>query len=168
MSVHEPPISQTTGTTLKMYEYCVALYDAMINDYAEEEINEQTVKVWRGPITNVVKQLDIPQGVYGKLMEQMYHLECITKLNSGSAGIPSVFVLHHSPASVPWTIPAPKKRLTGDAKAAKVLSVEQRVTDLAKALGGLDIVAVMADFQQRMDKLEKQLDAIKRERTLAT
>lgn len=161
--MHDPPISTATGTVLKLYEYCAALYEVMDNNKQDKVINEQNTVVWCGPITHVIKELQIPAGAYGKVMNQMYHLGCITRITSGSPGIDSVFALHHAPSAVPWTLSQAHKPLTPGGRAAKVRGVEQQVADILQSLGGLDVKAALIEFHKKLESLQQEVNALKRQ-----
>lgn len=166
-----PPKYETPtrgGEVARLYVQCCKFYEAMYETAEVKKIRDLDHLVWSGKVTVLFQSLGIPQGVYGKMMNQLYHLGCITKLIQGSEAVPSEFALHYHPSERPWTTPyragRDKPDLTARVMPATMIQLERRIDDLARTLGGLDLVGVLAEFQKRLDALQLEVNALKTER----
>lgn len=163
---HEVPTRG--GEPLRLYAQCCKLYEAMVPTAEVKDINGSELFVWSGKITILYKSLEIPQGAYGKVMNQLYHLGSITRLIQGSEAVPSEFALHHHPSERAWSLPyrppSDEPDLTGRVMPATIVQLERKVDDIARATGGLDLVSVLAEFQKRLDALQLEVNALKAQR----
>jgi hypothetical protein len=139
----------------KLREYCQLLYDNL-NEAAE--IDPEHGPIWNGLLTNFVVQCGIPRGWYTLVINQLYEMRCLERIQTGTRYQPTVLRIIVSPAEVPWK-KIPRKDLT---TASRFGSLWQAVEDLRKQTGGLNIVEVFRAFEERLDDMQDKLDGMER------
>ena len=75
-------------------------------------------------------------------------------MQRGARGAPTVLVLHSPPTLETWAT-LPDSDLTTRPDAATIL--EQRVDDLTKQIGGIDIAEALKNLETRIQKLEREV-----------
>lgn len=143
-------MSETTPEPTKFQTYCTMLYAHMDS----EAVDEDGDRIWRGRITAIARNLGIPTGTYGKVIKQLRMMGCIEQVVRGSRGIAlSVFVLHYPPTAERFQ-DFGAGNLTGGPNLDRLAA---DVENLKRQIGGLNIVSALAEFEDRLGKIERQL-----------
>jgi hypothetical protein len=135
--------------------HSLSLYEALLQSSEQEDVGGMQLDVYRGSLVNTFKTLGIGMGYYSSAMRNLEDQGCVTKLQQGAKGVDTVIVLHHPPDE-----DAPKKSsrqpLTPPPDFA---NLSQRVEDIQKSLGGLNIVEALADIQRQVTELSERIPA---------
>lgn len=138
-----------------LFKHCVAIYDAMMASADLDIIEGQRLRVFRGYTTEVFKEQHVPTGYYTPVKQKMEQYGCWTIIQSGARSVPSVIVLHKSPADVgEWTSRPADSPLTLPAQYAKLRS---DVDGILISIGGLNLKDAMINMETRLAALETQL-----------
>lgn len=134
-----------------MYRHANTVYFSMSEQSTEKEIKGVTVQVWRGSITDLFRGTGISWSFYQGVMDGLERCGSIARTKRGNAGVPSEFVLHHPPDLGDWPV------TEGLTKHVDDDMLKAQVEDLAKRLGGIDIVEAFTDLESRLTECEERL-----------
>jgi hypothetical protein len=123
-------------------EIALRLYDLM-DEQADED------KVWRGSITGVFGSLGVSMSYYSPATKLLTGIGAIVLLQRGARGIDSEYKLMGRPDNAELD----GVQLTTRRSAASV-ALEQRITDMEKRIGRLDIVEALSNLEKRVRALE--------------
>jgi len=125
----------------------------------EEPVGNETFEVYRGSVVELFKKLHISFTYYSRIFRALEGNGCITQLQKGARGVDSIYVLHYPPMGEDWDEESSTRPLT---RHSEFDTLTQRVENLEKRLGGLDIVNALADIQSQVDTLSKSIPETKR------
>lgn len=134
----------------KTEAYAAAIYARM-----EEEANDENL--WEGKITEIVKELNVPMGGYNRPMNFLRKLGCIELIERGS-GIGernSLVRLIKPPTPELWQADHVKSRDSTLTRGPSLDILRQEVRDMQKLLGGMNVISVLANFEERISTLER-------------
>jgi hypothetical protein len=117
-----------------------------------DEVDNLSIRVWRGSIVDAYKSLGVSQTFYTPVMNTLKDLGCITVLSSGRRASPSVLALHHAPDETEYLFYS-ESRLKNSPESAKLRG---RLEMLEKRIGGINIVDTLVELEKRVARLEHQ------------
>lgn len=138
-----------------VYEHLDKYYkelDSLAHDEDQEE--GHTLRLFRGSVVRVYRSLGIPQSYYSKVRNGLITMGCITILQQGARGTESVVVLHHEPDADEYKLFVRNARLTPRLDGA---ILAERVDDLTRLLGGVNVPEALASQQQEINELKKEV-----------
>lgn len=135
-----------------LYRHSHSTYEALEHSASTEHVGDQELRIYRGSVTKLWKTLNISMGYYSDVFTALEHNSCITRIQQGGRNVDSIIVLHGPPAWESWTTEGLQEPLT-QPKPTDILS--QRVEDLERRLGRLNIVEALANHEERLTALEK-------------
>lgn len=146
------PVKEST-----MYRNALALYGAMQAAADTEIVGEDSYEVWRGYITHLMQELNIPVSYYTPIKFRMEKFKCWTIIQAGARVTPSAIVLHRSPSEVSvedWLVSDAdrKKDLT---EAGEYARLRSEVDGILKSLGGINIVEAFQEIERQFQELRK-------------
>lgn len=132
----------------QIHGYALELYDALHEQGSDEG---EDGRVFRGSITKAFQTLGISNGYYTSTQRLLASLGAIETVQRGARGIETVIQLHDRPtleelAAVTLTKPT----------SAATLALDQRLSDIEKRIGRLDIVKALAELEARIATIEKE------------
>lgn len=133
------------------YGYCRDFYNLLESKAEMEMVNGVPLKLFRGPLTGVYKELGIGQSYYSMINRTLREMGCVTLMRRGARGSDSVLALHHPPDETEFLF-SQSRRLTDPPPAAKLT---ERIERLERRLGGVDIGKALNEIDERLTKLEK-------------
>lgn len=136
----------------RMYEHCLALYEALDKDAI---IDKEGRKLFTGSRVEVFRSLSVSQAYYTQLYSVLEEMGCAELLYTGRAGQPSVMALYHPPALDDFRA-AYKRGLT---KPDSKSTLQARVEQLEGRLSGIDLASTLVNFEQRLAAIESQRKA---------
>ncbi len=126
-----------------VYEQALQLYDAMKK--------QSTNGRYSGSITKTYRDLGLANGNYTAITRLLLGVGAITCEQRGARNIESIYKVDERPTLEELS----SVTLTTRPKADTVL-YEQRLADLDKRIGRLDIVKALANLESRVSKLENE------------
>ena len=122
----------------------------MLYDYLDSKaVEEEGERLFRGSIVAAYDELKISHSHYSNVQKLLVNSGAIELIQRGARGIQSVYQLHGRPDSEELR----NVHLTKPGRLDTV-ALEQRVADIQRQIGGLDIVAALADLEKRLGVLE--------------
>lgn len=135
------------------YNAALKFYQELHEKSTEEEIDGIKTRIFRGGLVEVFRTLRISQSYYSKSVDSLKALGCLTLIRRGARSSPSVVALHHAPDEIEWMLRRDVGDLTGSPEGAKLL---QRLSDVEKLLGGINVVSALRDVEDRLKALERK------------
>lgn len=144
-------------TTTKTFDHAEKFYNILAEQATREDLDGiSDVLVFRGKIGDLYKSLGASQSYYSKIRGALLDMGCISIYAQGARDRPTVVILHHPPEATEFRI-----RTDGHLTERGVNGIlAQRVDDIHKRLGGLDIVAALKNFEERLTGIETRLSRI--------
>lgn len=153
-----------TDKGMKLQFYCSTLYNHMsensltLTETIEDK--EITAVVWQGRIVQTCVELGIPEGSYKRVTDKLRTLGCIEWVERGYRGESlSSCILHYPPTPDRWEREISLEALTRapnlDRLSADVQALRE---ELRSKLGGLDVVEMGRNFEERISRLEGLLN----------
>lgn len=133
-----------------VYHHLQELYGELESQSAIEEMDGVKLRVFKGSIVAAYRNCGIPQSYYSDVRKALTGMGCITILRQGARAKPTVIVLHKSPELSDYEV-VRHSELTPRLDPA---IVAQRVDDLMKQLGGINIVEAFRNHEERLRELE--------------
>lgn len=123
----------------------------MLYDYLESKAVEDDIegRVFRGSIVAAYDELKISHSHYTTVQRMLVESGAMELVQRGARGIESVYRLNGRPDPEnlrKLSLTKPDNRAT--------VALEQRVADIQRQIGGLDIVQALADLEKRLAVLE--------------
>jgi hypothetical protein len=117
-------------TVPKLFDWALSVYDAMHRASTMQEIVEGNppVRVYEGHLTNLCRDLDMPNPYYTKIMKALKELGCVEQLRRGGGSAMSRWILIKAPESGQFIDRVERQ----SARNGKVGQLEQRLRDLQK------------------------------------
>lgn len=135
-------------------QHCITMYNAL-NDRARTQVLESGLKarVFAGSYSEAWEATGISRTYYSSIRKSLERHNAIQVLQRGGRGADTVIVLNDLPTEwdVSGWLDGTDKDLTPRPDYA---TLEARVEELEKLLGGIDVVTALADFQSRVETLE--------------
>jgi hypothetical protein len=138
------------------YHHLKELYEQLDSEAKEEDMDGVNLRVFRGSIVHAYRTCAIPQSYYSAVRKSLTGMGCITMLRQGARGKASVVVLHKAPELADYEV-VKHSDLTPRLDPA---ILAQRVDDLSKQLGGINIVAAFQNIEERLREVEHRTDKI--------
>lgn len=139
--------------TVTFINHCIKMYDAL-NERAIDKTLESgaEARVFAGSYTEVWQSTGIAQTYYSPVRKALERHEAILVLQRGGRNVDTVIVLKGLPET--WDIDGWRDNsdLTRSTSIAR-LSVE--VSEVKKALGGLDVTSALVEVEKRLVALEE-------------
>lgn len=112
----------------RLYDWAVGVFDKMFAQAKPEEVDGETCMVYEGHLTNLFRDLDVPNPYYTKITKALKAQECVLQLRRGGGSAMSRWIMIKKPESDSF------REMTerGQAPRGKVAMLEQRVGDLTK------------------------------------
>lgn len=157
MSEQTPETDSSPLTRLQIY--CSALYNYFDENSEVMQLDEGTVKIWRGYTTQACGNVEIPEGVRNRVIRRLEDVGSIQLVERGRRNTPSVVVLLEPPTAEVWERDFTLEDLTARPDPA-ILS--KQITDIHKTLGGLPLAEMFKNIEERLKTLEdwkKQLES---------
>jgi hypothetical protein len=112
---------------------------------------------WEGYTTHLMtKDLGIPVPYYGKALDALQRMGCLTQLQRGGGRSPSKWLLHKTPTLEAYL--AVKEELHSRPRGKEKYDVlEQKVSDLAQSLQGLDVARALSNMQSQIDQQDVRI-----------
>jgi hypothetical protein len=136
-----------------LFNHALKVYNEMRKEAKRTTIEGVRVHVYEGRITYLYQGLGLSQTYYSSIFKGLERMGSVTKLSRGGRGGVTRYVLHRPPDFDSWQ-EVSKKPLTPPQDFA---ILAQRVEDLAKRLGGLDIGEALLDFETRLQRVEEKV-----------
>jgi hypothetical protein len=122
----------------------------MLYDHLDSKaVDEDGGRFFRGSIVAAYDELGISHSHYSTVQRLLVVSGAMELIQRGARGIESVYLLHGRPDPDKLR----KLSLTKPDNRATV-ALEQRVADIQRQIGGLDIVQALADLEKRLGELE--------------
>jgi hypothetical protein len=144
------------GTPNVLFEHASRYYAGLKEDANTEKMHGVDVLIFRGSVVSVFRSLGISQSYYSKIRKRLIDMGCTTLIRQGGRGADTVLVLHREPTLEDW------KNLT-DAPLTAALDVAilaQRVEDIAKLIGGINVKSAIADLALSIESLQREVERI--------
>lgn len=136
--------------TPRFFQHLQTVYALLVKEAKLEDIAGVEQPVFRGSISALYREAKISQSLYTRIFDTLNEAGCITTLQRGAREIPSIIVLHSEPSESQFTGRG-GRRLTADPEAATLAG---KVRALEKNVGGLNIVEMFRDIENRLSRLE--------------
>lgn len=134
----------------KLLSYASALYARM----DLEATQDNTDRVWRGRLIVTCRELGIPDGSRGKVVSKLRSMGCVEQVMRGYRGNAlTVFILHHPPTTERFEEPEDGYLTSGPS----LDTIAHALEDMRRQLGGVNLVSALANIEQRLLKLEKEV-----------
>lgn len=145
-------------TTTAVQRYALDVYDAL----AANAEKEDKLLVFRGTVGAVYSGLGISQSYYSPIFNLLEYNECIERVARGARGAESIIVLLKRPKDAhSLELPAKDEKVPEDlTNDPEFVKLKQRVEALETITGGLDIVGVLKNFEDRLTAQEKKRGAV--------
>lgn len=146
-----------------IWHHVQMVYEAMFLE-SEVEIadSEEYVttgaRVYTGFTSHLFQDLGIAVPNYGPVLDLLRAMGCITQERRGGGPSPSVWKLWKKPTLEDFER-AHKTMPQAQVKVRKEQHEEQRITDLQKQLGGIDVPQALIDLQSQINVLKADLEA---------
>jgi hypothetical protein len=139
------------------FDYASKFYDLMDKGAFNEDVtNGRKARVFRGSVTSLFKQLGASQAYYSKVRKALIESGCMTILQQGARGLPTVIVLHGKPERETFV----QSRESDLTKRLDGAILSQRVDNLERRLGGLDPQETALNFEKRLRELESRMNKV--------
>ena len=138
-----------------LYEH-MSRYYSELDSLAEDEKQDSghTLRIFRGKVVSAYRSLEIPQSYYSKVRSGLIDMGCISILQQGARGTDSVVALHHAPDAKELKHIQSGKDLT---PRLDVAILAQRVDDLSKLIGGVNIPEAISDLATAHRELQREV-----------
>ena len=140
-----------------IWRHANTVYDAMKKDSKRVTVNGRRAQMWEGFATHLFSELQIPIPYYGKVLNVLKDMGCVTLARRGARSIESQWILYGKPTEAAYMKIRDKHAGSGNSKSRKsqaVLALEQQLADLKASLGGIDIPKALTDLQTQIDELK--------------
>jgi hypothetical protein len=134
------------------YDYTLEFYQVLKKASKKEVIKGVELNIYRGYLVKAYRSLAIGQSYYSGMMDTLKRMGCITVMQRGTRGSPSIVALHHPPDAEEF------ERVRGSGLTGRLgdASLTSRVETLEKRIGGLDIVDAFLELTGRVEALERK------------
>ncbi len=145
----KPDTLETPNAPTAIQRHALTVYNRL---KSEAKIEQENLLIWRGVFTTTYSTLGISQQYYQRVVKCLEFNGVIEWVQKGKRGIESVIVIHDLP-ELPLTLPdkKPPKTLTDDPAFARLVD---RLEAIETKTGGMDIVSVLMNFEERITQLE--------------
>jgi hypothetical protein len=147
----------------KLFEHTVNFYEALLSESEESQVNGAVERVFRGKITDLFRELKISQTYYSKVKNALIDMGCITMVVRGTRNVPTEVMLHKAPQEDAFKTVA-KRPLT---KRQDSATLAQRLDDVQRLIGGIDIRKALADHELRLSTLEHEFQQTREDDQIA-
>lgn len=131
-----------------LWEYAEQTYQAMLERAGR--VDEKLV--YEGFISRmIIEELKFPVPSYGKILYVLRQMGCIEQLKRGGGPTPSKWVLWKTPTLEDFN------KVHGPVRSkyeTQVSRMEQRIDDLTRQIGGVNIPQALTDLTLRLERLE--------------
>lgn len=147
------------GAPPAQYEHCVKIYNAMLAEASEREIDGATALVYEGYTTKLFE--DLPQPYYTTVMHKLQAMHCVIQMKRGGGTAPSQWALLKEPDEEDFR-EAPErfkgKPTVGDQR-------DQQIRDALRTIRELtaEIESWSATVNLRLDMIEVQIKSLAKE-----
>jgi hypothetical protein len=131
-------------------------YELLDKAATVEEVDGSELRVWRGKLTEVFKELESSSKYYTPIRSLLTQSGAITIVEAGSRNRDSTVVLNHP---LPTYVDLVDGGLTTAPSRATLLAIAQRVSALEgwrETMGGINIAEALMNMEQRIVKLESK------------
>ena len=129
------------------------------------EEKDDTDSVWEGYTTHLMADLKIPIPYYGKILDALQRMGCATQLQRGGGTSPSRWVVHKAPTLDGYIEVKPQLGgMRGGKSATTDEILEQRVSDIEKRVGTIDILKALTDLQSSLNAVKSRMDSLEGEK----
>ena len=152
-----------------IWHHVLRVYDAMaeqakevaIEDDGQSTYFESPATMYEGFTSHLFQELGIAVPNYGPVLDLLREMGCITQERRGGGPSPSVWRLWKRPTLEDFErahVTVPRV----EAKVRKQQHEEQRITDIQKQLGGIDIPRAIADLQNQINVIRADMQTHER------
>lgn len=114
----------------------------------EDAIDVEGTRVWTGLLSEACNRAELSKGQYDKVLRFLKATDCIVVLLQGNRYNPTLVQLAHPPDEEIFS----DYLLTDHAPSGKL---EQKVNDLVRLIGGLNLIERLDRIEARITKLEQ-------------
>lgn len=137
-------------------QHCITMYTALDDRaYMKDLDSGGQARIFVGSYNEAFESTGISRTYYSGIRNALERHNAIQILQRGARSVDTVIALHGLPDK--WDIDGwndgQDKRLT---KRADYAMLEARIEELEKSLGGIDVVAALAEFEKRVVNLERK------------
>jgi hypothetical protein len=136
-----------------VFHHLSNLYKQLEENSTIEDMDGVSLRVFRGPFVRAYRTCAIPQSYYTDVRKSLISMGCITNLRQGARNKPSVIILHKPPELADYEV-VKHSDLTPRLDPA---ILAQRVDDLARQIGGFNILEGFRDHERRLRELELEI-----------
>lgn len=134
-----------------VFDYASKFYSLMEREAKDEDIpSGRKARVFRGSVTNLFKEIGASQAYYSKVRKGLIDSGCMTILQQGARGLPTVILLQGKPMRETFVVSRPSD-LTNRIDGA---ILAQRVDNLELRLGGINLLEALSNHETRLRELE--------------
>lgn len=164
------PMTNDNREATRIFHQVVEFYDAMhrhsvVEKYGPEQVE---MRVFRGYVTSVLREIDLPTTLYSKLKQRLEKLECTFPLERGANGVPSVVALLKHPRDADWArskTRAPNGLTENLTRGEVVARLSQSVEDIRQQIGGINYIDMLQNFETRLRALESGLAELRQQQS---
>jgi hypothetical protein len=140
-------------TVPKLYDWADAVYQKMCEAATERVIVEggPAVRVYEGHLTNLCRDLDVPNPYYTKIMKALKELGCVEQLRRGGGSALSQWIMIEAPTAEAFIDRVERKT----AASGRLGQLEQRIRDLQKLV--IDVSGRTELAHERLDHVEEKV-----------
>lgn len=145
----------TTPQLTRIQLYCAALYDIMDQNSELIETSQGAVKTWTGYVGATADSVGIPEGVRTRVIRRLADIGSIQVVETGRRNVRSIIALLTPPTGEAWESEADSGQ-SALTNAPDPAILAREVKSLIDQIGGVDVKAVLVNFEERIQKLEVQ------------
>lgn len=141
-------------------QHCESLFNALVDRSRIQELESgEKVRIFAGRYSEVWRATGISQTYYKPVRNALERHGAILILQKGSRSADTVIVLRELPKEDEWQIDgwADGSDLTKPDQSATLMA---EVEEIKKLLGGINIVAALAEMEKRLEAVEVELKKI--------
>jgi hypothetical protein len=159
--------SEEEKPTPREFDWAEKVYKRMLEHAEPTEAEDtglgntrdMTIMVYKGHLTKLFAELEVPNPYYTKIMGALKQDGCVEQLRRGGGAAMSEWILHHEPREEAFR---DRRELRSHAK-GKVAELEQRVRDQQNVIRDLvekndEMLSLVATVEGRVDDLKQRVN----------
>jgi hypothetical protein len=125
---------------------------------AEESVREDGRIIYRGYITHLFRDCNVPVPNFGEVLSLLKRMQCITQLKRGGGGAMSEWLLSGTiPTLEAFSKVYGELAAQSSVRISKVGMLEQQMDDVRQNIGGVNIPRALADLQSQINTLREEV-----------
>lgn len=138
-----------------MAEKAIICYTLMAETAKDEKIDGELYSIFEGSLLEIFNKVSNSRSQYSKLFTGLEECGAIAVIRKGNALGPSRVALLAEP-----NVKILTEGLTFGRRGTRVQSTEQRLKDIQQQLGGINVPLAIAQLDERVRELQKQVNNI--------